>query len=76
MDDADIKLLSLELDSSSNMLTYGVIISALVISSSIVMNLEPKIYSISLFSSIGFLLAIVMTMILITSISHQKEHKR
>ncbi len=74
VNDTDIKRLALELDRSSDRLTYGMIISALLVSSAIVITLEPRIYSISLFSTIGFILAIIMTIILVVSIAHQKEH--
>jgi len=58
------------MDKVSNRLTFGMIIGSLIIGSSIVLVIDkgPKVYDISLFGIVGYLLASIIGMWLIVSI--------
>jgi ubiquinone biosynthesis protein len=75
MRDTDIQKLSVELDRSSNRLSYGMIIAALLVSGSLVINVGDKIFAgLPLFSLVSFSFAIIIGFILFVSIL--KEGKK
>ena len=69
MKDTDIQRLSIELDKSSNRLTYGMIIAALLISGSLVVNVgESVFYGLPLLSLLNFFIAGLFGFVLLISI--------
>ena len=73
IEDTDIKRLTLEMDRSSNRLAYGMVIAALIIGSALVAFVEgqKRIYGVSILSSIGFAIALMLGIILMISISKE-----
>ncbi len=73
MKDTDIERLSIELDKSSNRLAYGMIIAALLISASLLINIgDPFLFGLPLSSALLFGLAIVLGFVLVLSIFQEK----
>ena len=72
--DTDIKKLSIEIDRSSNRIAFGLLIAALLITSSILIQVEkgPKILGIPFLSFFSFLFASMLTFILFISIVKEK----
>jgi len=69
MRDTDIEKLSVEIDKSSNRLAYGVLIAALLLSGSMLINFGEKMaYGLPLLSAICFGIAAVLGIILVASI--------
>jgi ubiquinone biosynthesis protein len=74
MRDTDIEKLSVNLDKSSNRLTYGMIIAALLISGSLTINVGEKIfYGLPLISALSFAVAGTLGLILLFSILKEKR---
>lgn len=74
MKDTDIERLSIELDKSSNRLTYGMIMAALLISGSLVINVGQKVfYGLPLLSLLCFLGAGALAVMLFISIINEKK---
>jgi len=68
--DTDINRLTLEIDRSSNRISYGIVIAALLIGSSLVLNVNAtwKFISVSTIALIGYVLAMILGIILLISI--------
>lgn len=77
LEDSDIYKFALELDRSSNRLTYGLIISSLIITSGLVMlaKLPPYTFGLPLLALICLTLAMLMFISLLVSIRREKEVK-
>lgn len=74
IEDTDIKKLATDIDKSSNRLTYGIIIAALLITGSLLVNTgKPVLYNFPLISLICFAIALIFALVLIVSI--KKEEK-
>ena len=74
IEDTDIKKLSLEIDKSSNRIAYSMLITALLIAGALMINLgRPFIFNISLVSFFSFLLAFILSIILLVSILKEKH---
>ena len=74
IEDTDIKQLSLEIDRSSNRVAYGLLISALLIVSAILIQVEkgPTILGIPFLSFFSFFFASILVFILFVSIVREK----
>ena len=74
IEDTGIRKLSLEIDRSSNRITYGLMISAFLIVAALLINVQlgPKLLGISIFSLASFIFASIMTLVLIVSIITEK----
>src|SRR3989338_3707397 len=74
IEDTDIRKLSLELDRSSNRISYGMLISALLITSAILINVEkgPAILGIPILAFFSFFFASLFALILFWSIVREK----
>ncbi|MAG91261.1 hypothetical protein CMO83_01130 [Candidatus Woesearchaeota archaeon] len=74
IEDTDIQKLSLEIDRSSNRVAYGLLISALLITSAILIQVEkgPSILGIPLLAFFSFLFASILVLILFASIVREK----
>lgn len=74
IEDTDIKKLSLEIDRSSNRVAYGLLIAALLITSSILMQVEkgPTILGVPFLSFFSFFFASILVFILFASIIREK----
>lgn len=72
--DRDMRTLIIEMDRSSNRITFGLIITALIIASTIMLNYdEVKILNIPAFSFIGFLISVLLILIVLASIMREKR---
>ncbi len=72
MKDTDIEKLAIEVDKSSNRLAYGMIIAALLVSGSLVINVGEKVfYGLPILSVLCFAAAIVIGIMLIISIMRE-----
>lgn len=71
--DTDINKLTIEMDRSSNRISYGLIIAALIIGSAAVVFVDkgPKYLDIPMLALIGFILAGLMGLVLVTSIAKE-----
>ncbi|MBI2652163.1 AarF/ABC1/UbiB kinase family protein [Candidatus Woesearchaeota archaeon] len=74
IEDTDIRKLSLEIDRSSNRIAYGLLIAALLITSSILIQVEkgPAILGIPFLSFFSFFFASILTFMLFISIVREK----
>ena len=74
VDNKDIKKLTHELDSSSNRLTFGMIIAALIIASALFMQaeLEPIVFGVPLATIVSWAAALFVIMCLIISITREQ----
>ncbi|MBI1936070.1 AarF/ABC1/UbiB kinase family protein [Candidatus Woesearchaeota archaeon] len=70
IEDTDIKKLSLEIDRSSNRVSYGLLVAALWITSAILYQVEkgPTVFGIPLLSFVSFIFASVFAFVLFISI--------
>ena|SRR3989338_2032338 len=74
MKDTDISQLSVEIDRSSNRLSYGMIIAALLISGSLIYNIgSPALFGLPIFSLILFGFAAFIGIALIISIINERR---
>lgn len=74
INETELKRLSLEIDRSSNRITYGVLISSLLITGALMIDIgTPKYLNIPLFSFFMFILASVLFFILLISIINEKR---
>ncbi len=74
MKDTDIQHLSVGINKSSNRLTYGMIIAALLISGSLTINIGEKImYGLPIVSLISFIIAGLLGLMLIHSIIKERD---
>ncbi len=74
MRDTDIDKLSVELDKSSNRLTYGMIIAALLVSGSLTVNIGDKVfYNLPIISALCFSGAAFLGLMLFISIISEKR---
>ncbi len=72
IEDTDIKKLATDIDKSSNRMTYGIIIAALLITGALLITIgEPILYDFPLISLICFVIAIVFAIILFVSIGQE-----
>ncbi len=78
IDDSDIKKLALEMDKSSNRITYGLIIAAMVLAAAIIMTIDkgPYMFGIPVLSFIAIVIALLFTLILLISIFKEHALKR
>jgi ubiquinone biosynthesis protein len=75
MKDTDIERLSVELDKSSNRLTYGMIMAALLISGSLTINIGDKFaFGLPLISFLCFSAAGILGIVLIVSILRERSN--
>ncbi len=74
IEETDIKKLALEMDRSSNRIAYGLLISAFLITSAILFQVEksPKILEVPFLSFISFILAIILVFTLFLSIIKER----
>ena len=74
IEDTDIRKLSLEIDRSSNRVAYGLLISALLVTSAILINVEkgPSVLGIPLLAFLSFFFASLLVFILFVSILKEK----
>ncbi len=74
LNDTDIKKLALEIDRSSNRVAYGLLIAALLITSSILIHVEkgPTIIGIPLLAFFSFFFASMFLLVLIFSILRER----
>ncbi len=73
IEDTDIKKLSLEIDKSSNRISYSLIITALLIVSALTLNFgNPFFLSIPLIPFLSFSAALILSLILLYSILREK----
>ena len=74
VEDTDIKKLALEIDKSSNRIAYGLLITALLITSAILVQVEkgPTILGVPFLSFFSFFFASVLGMVLFVSIVREK----
>ena len=74
IEDTDIRTLALEIDRSSNRVAYGLLIAALLITSSILINVEkgPTILGIPILAFLSFVFASMLLFILFISIVREK----
>ncbi len=73
--DRDIKNLIMSMDKSSNRVTFGLIITALIIASTMMLEYDQiKIMEISAFSFIGFALSGLLILIIVISILREKKY--
>jgi len=71
--DTDIRGLGSEIDKSSNRIALGLLITAFLISSALIMNVEqPKFVGIPVFSLAGFMIAFFLFFVLTVSIRREK----
>ncbi|MCK4521453.1 MAG: AarF/ABC1/UbiB kinase family protein [Nanoarchaeota archaeon] len=74
--DRDIRNLATEMDRSSNRVTFGLIITALIIASTIMMSYDQiTILNISAFSVIGFSMAGLLIIFVLISMIREKKFK-
>lgn len=72
--DSDIRTLTVEMDKSSNRVTLGMIIAALIIASAFLMPYNQLSFlDIPLFSFIGFFLALALILVLVYSIINERK---
>ncbi|NQV08626.1 hypothetical protein HQ529_02095, partial [Candidatus Woesearchaeota archaeon] len=71
--DRDLQVLAREMDRSSNRVALGLLITAFLISSAMIMGVEQKmIYGFPLYSSVGFLIGIMLLIMLLLSFMREK----
>ena len=74
IEDTDIKKLSLEIDKSSNRITYSMLITALLIVGALTINVgKPIILNIPAITFLSFLLALILSIVLLFSILNEKN---
>ncbi|MEM4242636.1 MAG: AarF/UbiB family protein, partial [Candidatus Woesearchaeota archaeon] len=66
--ETDIKHLGLDLNRSSNRLSYAMIMAALLVSAALLIDVPPKIGSYSVFTIVGLVFAAVLLMALVVSV--------
>jgi ubiquinone biosynthesis protein len=66
--DTDIRHLGMDIDKSSNRLSYAIIVAAFAIASSLLINVAPLYKGISVYTMFGFGVALALTMFLFISI--------
>ena len=66
--DTDIRHLGMDIDKSSNRLSYAIIVAAFAIASSLLINVAPLYKGVSVYTLFGFAVAMVLTMFLFASI--------
>lgn len=78
LDDSDIYKFALELDRSSNRLTYGIIIGSLIITAGLSMlaNIPPYVFGLPLLGLFCMVIALLMALILMVSINREKEVRK
>lgn len=75
IEDTDIKKLSLEIDKSSNRITYSMLITALLIVGALTINVgKPIILNMPAITFISFLLALILSIVLLFSILREKKY--
>ncbi len=73
--DNNVKVLTGEMDRSSNRLSFGILISALVIASAIMISQPgPQMFGINAFSFFGLSISLVLFLLLSISILREKSH--
>ncbi|HLC96300.1 MAG TPA: AarF/ABC1/UbiB kinase family protein [Candidatus Nanoarchaeia archaeon] len=74
IEDSDIKRLGIEIDRSSNRLTYGIVIAALIVAGALTINVAmPGLWGIPWVSLLAFIIAGILGIVLIVSIAKEKE---
>lgn len=78
IDDSDIKTLALEIDRSSNRITYGLISAAMILAAAMIMNINigPYIFNMPLFSFVAIVIALIFILVLLISIFKEHALKR
>lgn len=74
VEDSDVKRFALEMDRSSNRITFGIIIAALIVSAALIIlaNLPPLIYGIPAIGIIFFIAAFIFFIVLLVSVTKEK----
>ncbi len=77
LDEIKIKDLGYELNKTGNIIALSMIVSSLVIGSSLALNIEkaPKVFSLPVISFVGYLTAIILGIITLTSIFFSNSKK-
>jgi ubiquinone biosynthesis protein len=74
IEDTDIKKLSLEIDKSSNRVTYSMLIAALLIVAALTINFgDPVFLNVPSIPLLSFLVALFLSLILLFSILREKN---
>ncbi|MFH0867986.1 MAG: AarF/ABC1/UbiB kinase family protein [Candidatus Woesearchaeota archaeon] len=74
IEDTDIKKLSVEIDKSSNRITYSMLITALLIVGALTINFgEPVVLNMPAITFLSFLVALILSLILLFSILNEKN---
>jgi|TARA_Y100000031_G_scaffold136651_1_gene160909 ubiquinone biosynthesis protein len=74
IEDTDIKKLSLEIDKSSNRVTYSMLIAALLIVAALTINFgDPVFLNVPSIPLLSFLVALILSLILLFSILREKN---
>jgi len=68
IEDTDIRHLGMDIDKSSNRLSYAIIVAAFAIASSLLINVAPLYKGVSVYALFGFGIAVMLTMFLFASI--------
>ncbi|MFC1690921.1 ABC1 kinase family protein [Nanoarchaeota archaeon] len=75
--DKDLKIFTEEVDKSSNRIAYAMILTGVLICSALLFNEKTyTILGISAFSFVGFIIAGIITMMIIVSVLKEKRFKR
>ena len=74
IEDTDVKRLAIDIDKSSNRVTYGMIITAFLITGALLANIgKPVLYGFPLASLLCFTLALIFSIILFMSIKREEK---
>lgn len=75
LSDTDIKRLSMEIDRSSNRISYSMLITGFVITGALTLGIDlgPKIFSVPFISFICFFVSLILTIMLFISIIKEKK---
>jgi len=68
MHDTDVKHLGLDINTSSNRLSYALLIAALLVSGALLVNVRPLYNGYSLFTILAILVALFLMITLLTSV--------
>ena len=75
--DQDFKTMTMEMDRSSNRITYGVILASVLIASALLIKEKTyTIFDISLFSFIGFVIAGIIVIAIFISVLKEKKFRK
>lgn len=75
IDDLDVRKIGLDIDTSSNRMSYAMISAALIVAGAVIMhaNIGPAVFGYSMFAIVCFVFAFILLAVLVTSISKEKR---